>query len=525
MQIFRGVCFRFDCRPQMEPPNTILLEDPAQATFIRRDTFSRNTVFLEYPAQATFFPQDRIFPQDTFPPAGSMAELCKLLLSIDFYLCTVSFRESSTAQPPPPPLPERTQVVFRMTATLVKFGFVMLVVMVGFAMSLHVLFRDLDSSGATFGEAMLGLFKAMLGDTDLFEEFSGGRHDDVATILLVAYLLIMTIMLLNLLVAILSTAHAEVQENVGSELKVSKARIIGYYRVVVKEDLLPAPFNLLPLVASTVMAVLGFLFASLRCRRSRVSDPAREEEPAPGAPAPAQDQRGEKIRPKQDAGSSSTWRKAYARASRAFGPAVFSLVLGSVAVGAGALLWITSALPVFPYAQYAWFTKYMDMGRKQKSDVRLSRCSVASRWALISLWCIVGAPLSLVWLWLKTSTRVVFETLLFPFRHENVGHRITDGVEEGAPPETTTTRLAVESMLKKGPGGVGADKLREFLDDPMHDKDVRQDEKERATTVEHVKLLRNRLEKSRKDDLKQLQDDVKELKGDMKVVLRVVREL
>lgn len=103
MQIFRGVCFRFDCRPQMEPPNTILLEDPAQATFIRRDTFSRNTVFLEYPAQATFFPQDRIFPQDTFPPAGSMAELCKLLLSIDFYLCTVSFRESSTAQPPPHP--------------------------------------------------------------------------------------------------------------------------------------------------------------------------------------------------------------------------------------------------------------------------------------------------------------------------------------------------------------------------------------------------------------------------------------
>ncbi len=411
-----------------------------------------------------------------------------------------------------------------MTATLVKFGFVMLVVMVGFAMSLHVLFRDLDSYGATFGEAMLGLFKAMLGETDLFEDFSGGRYDDVATILLVAYLLIMTIMLLNLLVAILSTAHTEVQENAGAELKVSKARIIGYYRTVVKEDLLPAPFNLLQLVASTVMAVPGYLFTCLRCRRSRTPDPAAEvEEPAPGAPAPAQDGRGERERPKQGDGSRSSWRKAYEQASCAFGQVVFSAVLGSVAVGAGALLWISSGLPIFPYAQYAWFDQYTE--RKQKSGVRLSRCSVASRWALVSLWCIVGAPLSLVWLWLKTSVRVIFGILLFPCRHEGGGLRIADGAEEAASPEAAT-RLALESMLKKAPGGVGADKLREFLDDPMHDKDVRQDEKERATTVEHVKLLRNRLEKSRKDDLKQLQDDVKELKDDMKkVVLAVVQGL
>eukprot|EP00752_Nemacystus_decipiens_P018673 g16741.t1 len=97
------------------------------------------------------------------------------------------------------------QVIFRMTATLLQFGAVMLVVMIGFTMALHVLFHDLED----FGDSLLGLFKAMLGDTGIFDEFSGERYDAVATVLLVVYLFIVTIMLLNLLIAILSTSHAQ----------------------------------------------------------------------------------------------------------------------------------------------------------------------------------------------------------------------------------------------------------------------------------------------------------------------------
>eukprot|EP00752_Nemacystus_decipiens_P008850 g7897.t2 len=155
------------------------------------------------------------------------------------------------------------QVIFHMTSTLLQFGAVMLVVMIGFAMALHVLFRDVDS----FGETFLGLFKAMLGDTDFFDEFSGGRYDRVATILVVIYLFTVTIMLLNLLVAILSTAHAQVQGNTGGTFKVVKARIVDHYRLVVDEDLLPAPFNLVQLLLSMVevtFAVLYYYVAELR---------------------------------------------------------------------------------------------------------------------------------------------------------------------------------------------------------------------------------------------------------------------
>lgn len=113
--------------------------------------------------------------------------------------------------------------------------------MIGFAMALHVVFRGHDG----FGETFLGLFNAMLGDTGLFDEFSGERYDRVATILLVVYLfIVVTIMLLNLLVAILSTSHAKVHDNVEGEFKVSKARIVEHSRFVVSKDLASCPRQL-----------------------------------------------------------------------------------------------------------------------------------------------------------------------------------------------------------------------------------------------------------------------------------------
>ena len=53
--------------------------------------------------------------------------------------------------------------------------------------------------------------------------------------------------------------------------------------------------------------------------------------------------------------------------------------------------------------------------------------------------------------------------------------------------------------------GLGVGELQKYLDDPMSDPDVRRDEETRATTVEHVKLLRNRLEATTKDHIDELQ--------------------
>lgn len=154
-----------------------------------------------------------------------------------------------------------------MTRELVRFSIVMLVILLGFAMSLHALF---SGSGYTYGDAFLDLFRAMLGDLDLFEtikENDSGR-EDVATTLVVAYLVIMTIMMLNLLIAVLSTAHAKVHGNIDMEYRVSSARLMGHYVWAVKQHILPAPFNLVIFAVWYVCDCLRKLCGWNRCNEA-----------------------------------------------------------------------------------------------------------------------------------------------------------------------------------------------------------------------------------------------------------------
>lgn len=84
--------------------------------------------------------------------------------------------------------------------------------------------------------------------------------------LLVVYLVVMTIILLNLLIAVLSTSHAKVQRNAEREFQVSKARQIRHYQLVVEEDLLPAPFNLAQLRFLLPLVLLNLITSGTRRR-------------------------------------------------------------------------------------------------------------------------------------------------------------------------------------------------------------------------------------------------------------------
>lgn len=408
-----------------------------------------------------------------------------------------------------------------MTATLLQFGLVMLIVMIGFAMAIHVLLLDVDS----FGETLLGLFKAMLGEVDFFQRFSGGPYDRVATILVIMYLFIVTIMLLNLLVAILSTAHAQVQENLGGEFKVSKARIVAHYRWVVEKDILPAPFNLFQTVFSLGAVVVDYLWNEAPCLWGGSFHGVH------GANY------------HNNSNDRSTILEVYSSASGAFGRVLFWLVLGPVAVGAGALLWISSC---FPYAQYAWYDHFR--GEKKRADEE-SRGSIMLRWSLLFLWCAILAPICLLGLWVKASHRVLFgESEKHDESNDGNGGSLLmaesdEGSKEQKDPDdgnggdlffgkskeqkgpdygyggSHSSKVTIESMLRNGPNGVGADKLRVRLEDPMNDDDVRQDEKTKPTMVEHIKLLRNRLETTTKEELRNnvaSKSEVTELRNDVK---------
>ena len=316
--------------------------------------------------------------------------------------------------------------------------------MLGFAMSFHTLFRDVD----TFGGTCLTLFKAMLGEVGFFEEFPGDNFDAVATALLIVYLVVIAVMLLNLLIAVLSTSHSKVEGKADQEFKVSKARMIVHYRLVVDKCLLPPPFNLVQLVVSTPFII----------------------------------------------GDRSRHGAASRNAKEFVGRTVFWLVLGPVAVVGGTLLWVLSAV----YAPTVWHRHFFSHTRAGQG--KLSGGSILLRYLIVFAWCVVGAPLYLAAFWL-TAPMKWFKLRPWQWLW---GRRQAPFIASWKP-------KSVNDLLEGNGCGLVAGDLQMYLEDPISDPEVRQDERSRPTTVEHIKQLRDRLEKTNKAHLDSKMTQVEQL--------------
>lgn len=111
----------------------------------------------------------------------------------------------------------------------------------GFAISFYSLFsgctsRDPDAPQElvfdTFHGSLLIMFDAMLGNVDLMSFQSDvvcsnpERMGDLGLLLLASYMVIMAIILLNLLIAILSTVHSDVNQNIEQEYQLARTNTI-----------------------------------------------------------------------------------------------------------------------------------------------------------------------------------------------------------------------------------------------------------------------------------------------------------
>lgn len=159
---------------------------------------------------------------------------------------------------------------------------VILLVMVVFAASFNALYVDdtlfvekfLDNCNmndhpvveefGTFRGALLIMFQSMLGNFDFnwfqvrYENVDGkdcgsARYSEFGVILLVTYLVITAVMLLNLLIAVLSTTHSEVHQNATHEFYLVREKLILQSVEGVHKDVLPPPFNM-------VKPILGMLW-------------------------------------------------------------------------------------------------------------------------------------------------------------------------------------------------------------------------------------------------------------------------
>lgn len=201
-------------------------------------------------------------------------------------------------------------------------------------------------SGGGLVRALFRLSSSTLaGEVGLFDDFIGTRHDLAATVLLVCYLVIMSIMLLNLLIAVLSTAHGKVEENV--LIRVARARVYTYFRWVVENDMAPAPINVAQLAVYIPCRIFDLLLRKNIC---------------PSA------------------------MRGVARVG-------FWLVMGPLAILVGWLLWLASV------------PKSLSVIWGEKSSTSLA--SGVTRTALCFVWSMLGVPLCLVLCWVAQAPNVV----------------------------------------------------------------------------------------------------------------------
>lgn len=358
------------------------------------------------------------------------------------------------------------QIIFNLAGEVARFGTIMVVVLIGFALSFNSLFRHscTVTEFRDYWATSISLLRLMLGETSLFDDFTidvdccdenatsseeldcadfpmeccHRVHEEhfngiIGKVLLVAYLVVMGIILLNLLIAVLSEAYVDVKENIDVESKVSKTLVIQHYIKEVENNHLPSPLNLLQYSFALLAVMVGWV---------------------------------------------TNARAVFKRAEFFAGLILFWLVSGVFAVFFGSLLWVIS----WPKAIFVF------LGRRSSAGVFGSPGVIQAAMLLAG----VSMPLTLLykWIWATTSGSLL-RHLAGAWGNANG----TEYSEIGGGDERNRDDGIVSRALKLGPGGLNVYQLREFLANPMDDPVVQRDEEDRATTVEHLKLLRDLLVK------------------------------
>lgn len=153
---------------------------------------------------------------------------------------------------------------FAMLRDVAPFLFVFLIFVLGFGIALHGMFpeKSFGSVGLTF----LTLFDAALGQHE-FEVFDGQDPfvQFVGSSLMVLYIVFVMIVLLNLIVARMSSTHDKISDNAVEIWSKVQAKNVDEFVMIYDRNplcMLPAPLNLFPiLVASLEFAVsaAGFM--------------------------------------------------------------------------------------------------------------------------------------------------------------------------------------------------------------------------------------------------------------------------
>ncbi|DAZ98072.1 TPA: hypothetical protein N0F65_001947 [Lagenidium giganteum] len=118
-------------------------------------------------------------------------------------------------------------ITFKMVNDVIKFVVLYGVFQIGFSGSFFLLFQSENSRYNTYGDAFLATFLMLFGDfdSDLFLRLTGAKAV-ISSFLVVLYLLGAMVMLLNLLIAMMSTSYQQVLDSAKVARSIARAETI-----------------------------------------------------------------------------------------------------------------------------------------------------------------------------------------------------------------------------------------------------------------------------------------------------------
>eukprot|EP00903_Cladosiphon_okamuranus_P014653 g13587.t1 len=252
-----------------------------------------------------------------------------------------------------------TQVIWRMMSHTLRFSAFIAMVMLSFALAFQAVFHTCDPKAndsipegfeycalhdafGSFGDSFVTVFSSALGgpDFDLFDDLGDGCRCDLPSgariagiSLMVVYMITMSVVLLNLLIAVLSTAHDEVYANAEKEFHLARARLIYQSARVVTRRRPPPPLNLIKVVLGLLVDTGTELWRGCLWIQGWTASRRNNE-----AATDAGEQYRKRAKKLEPFSTTSRWKNCDDHIQEL----EFALTLGGTAVGLSTVLWVLS---------------------------------------------------------------------------------------------------------------------------------------------------------------------------------------
>ncbi|CEM06954.1 unnamed protein product [Vitrella brassicaformis CCMP3155] len=159
--------------------------------------------------------------------------------------------------------------VVRMLADIRKFLLLYLYILLVFAGVFTILSSDEDHDYfGSYGQAMLALFYAGLGDFNDALNDAIESHDTLGAVLLFTYIILSSIILLNLLIAIMASTYSAIEDTQDAQYQLLRIRVLNEYLTMPPHERLPPPFNLIAFLLSAPLPYLASLISADRRQQS-----------------------------------------------------------------------------------------------------------------------------------------------------------------------------------------------------------------------------------------------------------------